>query len=132
MDCKGSWNCSRNFRSCKLFRANRNLRYYDGMNKDMQTQTREESTWLCPKTRLRIGKFLAYLMKIMLPQIKYCYVTRNGHVKINNHSSYFIWFRILTASSISRLYNHHKCTWFCSIKSHPFGKYSVCHSQVCA
>ena len=30
MDSKRGWNSSRNFRSCKLFRANHNLRYYDG------------------------------------------------------------------------------------------------------
>ena len=30
MDSKGGWNMSRNFRSCKLFGTNHNIRYYYG------------------------------------------------------------------------------------------------------
>ena len=30
IDSTGGWNSSRNFRSCKLFGTNHNLRYYDG------------------------------------------------------------------------------------------------------
>ena len=70
MDSKGGWNSSRNFRSCKLFGTNHNLRYYDG-NEQGYADPGEEIVWLCHKTRLKTRMLLAYLMQIMLPRINY-------------------------------------------------------------